>query len=120
MARSPLKQEEHWLQGKQWYHEAHDFCLNLARDYNLPLDRVVGCLAALSPQCSWAVNKRATENLIVGRELGYSGYKTNVATARAILWGGENVVDILNVNKRYGNKVRAFYYNVLDPNAQEG
>jgi hypothetical protein len=110
---------EHWTEGKNWYRNARLFCYNFAVTYNLPLERVVGMLAALSPQTAWSINKTALENLLSLDECpGYTGYKVNINKARRI-FHGEDALTVLGQGTRYGAKVRAFYDNILNPGTSE-
>jgi hypothetical protein len=101
-----------WAKGKNWYHEAHTFCVTLAKYERLPLHSVVGCLAALSPQCSWSDNLRNTLAMVKTRRLPATTAKlpVNESKAFSIVHEGEHPADVLG-----GLKVRAFYNNIILP-----
>lgn len=103
-------QEHHWQDGKVWYKHANQLCQNLSTETGLALENVCGILAALSPQVSWNINIRSCESIVrTGKiDKDYTGYKANVEKAYLCLSG--NPLDILG-----GQKVRAFYSNILDP-----
>ena len=110
---------EHWKQGKVWYSEAHEFCKALASVSIYTQAQVTGALAALSPQTSWSINKRATADLVVkGTCEGYTGYTANVDKAKRIL-AGESISTVLCANPRHGAKVRSFFDNILNPSTSE-
>jgi len=44
--------------GRAWYQDAHDYAAAIAHDFNLPLSTVTAVIAAISPNCSWEINKR--------------------------------------------------------------
>lgn len=70
-----------------------------------------GIIAALSPMTSWPENLRKARMIV---ETGTSyGLKSNVAKAQQIFAGS----DPLTVLK--GNKVRAFYMNIMDITSDE-
>lgn len=101
-----------WLKGSRWYDEANDFCTTLARYEQLPVELVVGCLAALSPQCSWSENLLGTLAMVKTRRVSDSAsiYPVNTSKAFSIVHEGVRPEEILG-----GNKVRAFYANILNP-----
>lgn len=72
-----------WLAGGRWYDEAHEFCTKLAQHEQLPLHAVVGCLAALSPQCAWSDNLLGTIAMVRTRRVSgkASIYPLNVSKA---------------------------------------
>ena len=106
--------QENWTQGKAWYPAARAFCLVLSNRTGLSVDQIVGILAALSPQCSWEENKRATEELVLSGTIGVTVcYPANVKKAKRILQG-EDPALVLG-----GFKVRAFFNNILYPNTSQ-
>lgn len=90
--------------GTRWYAEAHNLACELDPDN---VRRAAGVIAALSPQVSW------TRNEVMAREVYFygdtRGLRSNVDKARAI-HAGADPDDVLG-----GNKVRAFYANIADP-----
>lgn len=105
--------------GAVWYQEAHYFCVDLAYKYDLELKQVVGALAALSPNVSWETNKRCLDSLLRTGEPYGNVYPDNVKKAEALLSGMLSVEQALFFRKRYGNKVRAFYDNILNPKTSD-
>jgi len=108
-ARKASKQN--WTKGAQWYPEVNSFCRVLANYEHLPLENVAGCVAALSPQCSWPENLRATLALVKTRTTGPSlTLPRNQSKAFSIVHEGIKPEDVLG-----GLKVKAFYANILKP-----
>jgi hypothetical protein len=109
-ARRATKKQ--WAHGSAWYSEAHTFCSTLAQHENLPTYAVVGCLAALSPQCPWNENLLGTIAMVRTRRIPTSSkcYPQNVSKAFSI--AHENVAPEEMLG---GAKVLAFYKNVLNP-----
>ncbi len=101
-----------WIAGARWYEEANEFCVKLAIHENLPDEAVVGCLAALSPQCAWNVNLLATISMVRTRQVSQSAsvYKVNVCKAFSIVHEGVRPSEVLG-----GEKVKAFYANISNP-----
>lgn len=77
----------------------------------LDMVKATGIVAALSPQTSWAKNVLNAGTLVSTGDA--PTFKTNVRKALRIL-GGEHPSDVLG-----GNKVVAFYNNLLDPYASK-
>jgi len=100
-----------WATGVTWYSIAHTFCVTASEAYAIPLDKVVGVLALLSPQCAWETNKLATLDMLERRDTTRQVYPDNITKALRLL-NGETFEQITN-HRRYGHKVRAFYDNIL-------
>ena len=97
--------------GLAWYQDAHDWCKDIAIQYELSLETVVGIVAALSPACAWEKNLADALAIIQHEELAMvSTYGLNKDKALMIL-NGKEPLDILG-----GHKVRSFYHNILHPN----
>ena len=101
-----------WLAGSRWYDEANSFCSTLAQHHGFPVAAVAGCLAALSPQCAWSENLLGTLAMVRTRQVSgkSSIYPVNVTKAFSIVHEGARPETVLG-----GNKVKAFYANVLNP-----
>lgn len=113
----------HFEQGTAWYQNAHNTCKNIALRTNpdrlINTKIVCGVVAALSPQCSWPVNIRTAEDLILYNDTsGYTGYKSNISKANRMMFN-DPVLKVLGAGTRYGAKVRAFFDNLLHPSTSE-
>jgi hypothetical protein len=108
--------------GAGWYDVARRTAEALAGEYNVPLHRAAGVIAALSPRITWADNVRGAEQVLhraaypevfgpggelegLGRPV--PGFGQNVRKAEAIA-RGEAPEQVLG-----GDKVRAFYRAIL-------
>lgn len=98
--------DSHIADGLVWYREAHNFCLTL--DSNV--EKAAGIVAALSPNNNWINNMRMAERLYSNGTGERCGLGQNVSKAMKI-YNGDAPLDVLG-----GNKVRAFYLSILDPN----
>jgi len=99
--------------GMQWYRDAHNFCLKVAKWTRQPLFRVVGVMSALSPRNKWGRNKIDTIELIRKRKRGkYATFNNNRDKAIKILNAKDEkeVIAILS-----GMKTVSFYKNILRP-----
>ena len=100
--------------GGDWYQDAHDSAIILAMQHNLPLFKVCGVIAALSPRNKWERNLYDTDNMLANPsvETKTCTFKTNRRKAIKILEAADEsiVKDILN-----GEKTRAFFDNILYP-----
>lgn len=100
------------IHGERWYIAAHDAAQAISQRYSLPLQTVVGVIAALSPNNRWERNLIDADNLCRLYALGghddanklkVSTYGANKTKALSIL-GGADPLSVLG-----GLKVRAFY-----------
>ena len=97
---------------KAWYYNSNGICIKESERLNVPLDRFIGIVAALSPMCSWDDNIRQACQVIESDKpelVKVTTYGPNLVKAIKIKQGAEPL-DILG-----GNKVRSFYDNLLDP-----
>jgi hypothetical protein len=104
--------EVNYSNGITWYKDANKYAKKLSRDFKIPLNKVVGVMAALSPNNKWARNKIDTRNFLAVPSLD-----TKVCTfinqrrkAIAILESNgtsKQIEVILN-----GIKTRNFYHNI--------
>lgn len=101
--------------GFLWYLEAHEVATVLARQYGVTVERIAGCIAAISPGVRWSQNIEWAEHLaafwyrdkpLPGKVPTYS--QKNVDKAERCL-GGHCPDDILG-----GPKVTAFYRLIRD------
>lgn len=99
--------EDQITEGKNWYHDAHNFCLFLSKKHNYPMDKVVGILSATSPKTSWKANKQFCSLYISTRRQVSSG---NIHTKCGRIDAGEDIPTVLN-----GEKTKAFFDNILNP-----
>lgn len=98
-------------QGLTWYNEASFFCFNLSIKYDIPIERIIGIVAALSPKCPWIRNAIEARDFIKSKGKNkVTTYLSNKKKALAI-FRGTHPNDVLN-----GHKVRAFYDNLCNPN----
>ena len=100
------------LAGARWYDEANGFCSTLAVHHGFPVSAAAGCLAALSPQCSWSENLLGTIAMVSTRQTPKTAniYPVNVSKAFSIVHENMRPETVLG-----GNKVKAFYANILNP-----
>jgi hypothetical protein len=108
----------YWDNGAAWYTEAHEWCLHQSRLYSKPLHAVVGCLAVLSPNCSWTVNKEATISMLQTGNCTQNVYPRNVEKAYQIVYNQADPIETM-MHPRYGRKIRAFYNNILSPETSQ-
>ena len=120
---------EHWLElatasqraeGKQWYGQARGFAEEVSRAYDLPIERVIGVIAALSPSVYWAANKLQAEALCRAHADGedldavvLTTYGIQVKKAHDVLETPATAVR--GVLGRRAFKTQNFYDNMLYP-----
>ena len=94
-----------------WYQDANKYCLEVSKEFNIPLYKAVGILAALSPRNKWERNKKDLRTLISQRENGkYGTFHNNRDKAIKILDADshEEVEKLLT-----GRKIFSFYHNIF-------
>ncbi len=105
--------------GLRWYLFAHEEAIRLSGLSASPIfdtpDAAAGIIAAVSPGLRWESNIAAAECIIRGEELNGLGVRwyRNVVKAKRILEGEQPAIVLK------GNKVRAFWHNILYPLTSE-
>lgn len=99
------------LSGMFWYEKAHNICKDISANHNIPLWKVVGMLAALSPRNKWHRNLLDVESCIISGELAsVATFGANKQKALRILELSEfsEIWSTLN-----GRKITNFFCNIL-------
>lgn len=108
-----------------WYDDALLYAKFLfSRQHDLTVPQIVGIIAALSPQKSWQENKRLARDFVIsGKQHGTTQAflnkardiaKLNKQVGRTVTMEAQ-IVDILN-----GEKIKAFFLNILYPQKNTG
>ena len=99
--------------GLNWYKDAHKYALMLSKKHNVTLTKVIGIMAALSPNNKWDRNKIDTDLF-----LSVPSLETKVCTfmnqrkkAMSIYFGSGSVEDIEKVLN--GIKTKNFFNNIM-------
>lgn len=106
---------EEMQQGLTWYDSARDYAAALAAGTDYSVEQCAGVIAALSPQCPWALNKEWARRLVEWHAAGdYTNLPPRVSTSK----NREKALHILNAYNAPldilgGVKVRAFYANIV-------
>jgi hypothetical protein len=96
-----------------FYFREHEWCVDIARIFDLPLDIVTAVVAALSPASWWEQNKKdAIAVLLHGSDATVATYPANKYKALRILEHG-NIAAELHRPTTY--KTWNFYHNLLTP-----
>ena len=103
------------LHGVNWYVNMRAWIEGVAESYDIPMYKACGIFAALSPQQSVELNKALFKQFL--RDGNASHYALLVNKCKDILDAPNEyqVCKILN-----GNKIRAFYLNILHPDKLTG
>ena len=112
-------------QGANWYYQANHIATYIANKFNVPVAKVCGVIAALSPATNWVQNIADAHNLILAwvnnidpREVVVGTYGKNKIKAIQILTGPsgtDTVIGQILLNKSRVNKTASFYWNILYP-----
>lgn len=89
-----------------WYKDAHNFAIKQSKLYNVPVIKVCGIIASLSPLKSWTENKVIVDIFLSTGKGKHT--KAMVNRAKAILAcepEAECIATILN-----GNKIVSFFF----------
>jgi hypothetical protein len=106
------------LNGIEWYARAERMAIHIADTHDLPVNTVIGVMAALSPNNRWERNCKDTDTMCGAWQKGdnmdafkVSCYNTMKAKAWSILQDAliddEDILTRLN-----GQKIRSFYSNI--------
>jgi hypothetical protein len=103
--------------GLSWYPNTHAACKDLAYQFSLPLESVIGVVAAISPGLRWERNLEYASKLISLFQAGnheamfsYSVYGSRSINVASDILNGVPVEFALS-----GPKVTSFYANLLNP-----
>jgi hypothetical protein len=102
------------LTGLNWYPDAFNYANELSNDFNLPLNKVVGIIAAFSPLKRWEQNKHIAKIFLTGPSLNGLHFTSLQLKAMNILYHCTTDSDILN--ELNGIKIQAFFTNILNVN----
>lgn len=100
-----------------WYSDAHYFCIGLANSYGLKVSTVAGIVAALSPLKTWEQNKKMAISLIKSGTCGHIG--SFIAKANKIFENDYSNTDEKILEVLSGQKICAFYLNIMYPNSAQ-
>lgn len=98
--------------GMTWYKDANNYANILANDFDLPLNKVIGVMAALSPNNKWARNKVDTRNFLAVPSLDtkvctFINQRKKALSILASSGSHQEIEKILN-----GIKTKNFYHNI--------
>jgi hypothetical protein len=104
--------------GLAWYIQANEVCTKLAYKFNVPVTKVVGVMAALSPNNKWERNVFDTEQYLrFGDIAKVCTYKANKDKARRIMELPDLHVPMAVESILNGPKISAFFVNILKPSS---
>ena len=106
------------LQGVEWYARAERVAKQIADQHKLPINTVIGVMAALSPNNRWERNCKDTDTMCAAWQNGdniddfkVSCYNTMKQKAWSILH--DDLIDDDDILTRLnGQKIRSFYSNI--------
>jgi len=98
-------------QGKMWYPTAHDYTFELACEFMLTHNQIIGITSALSPRCEWELNKRRVKQYLLHGSVGATEPMLDKIKRILSTEDGKRIVEILN-----GPKTQNFYWNIKYPN----
>jgi hypothetical protein len=113
--------------GLNWYNNANRYAEYLSNTYKIDFDKVCAIISALSPACSWEVNKRDAEKMVLCyvwdldySYFNFSTYGTNVVKAWNILkYKGSERIEDKFFSLKTGAKTYNFYLNIKNPLSKE-
>ncbi len=107
-------------EGRVAYYRYREVCCRVAERYGYPVESIIACFAALSPNLDYRGNVRSLLSVVEGHKAGRpvetiktAGY--NACRDRAYSYlSGVSFWDTV-----HGPKIRAFYQNILHPMSAE-
>lgn len=105
-----------YKEGFEWYKQAHEYAQHLADTYKVPLIKVSGTIAALSPMVKWDDNQVRTENYYqTGKANHFSTQQKKVELINSLSNPSvEDVGKILN-----GLKTVNFFESIYNPSCRK-
>jgi len=107
------------LAGKEWYERAHIECQVIAQAYRLPLNKVVGVMASLSPNNKWARNIHDTWKFLEKPHMNTKVCTYKGQRRKALLILDSNGTDTSIKEILNGQKTKNFYDNILHYNSSD-
>lgn len=95
-----------------WYKEANEYASYLAAMHDVPVSKVCGIIAALSPVKKWHENKLCASTFLATGDAKH--IKCFSQKAKDILESDGEVTTIAEILN--GRKITAFFLNILNPN----
>ena len=96
---------------QDWYQEAHDWSEALGLVHELPVSKVCGVVAALSPLKTWDQNLKIARDMVLTGDCGHMGaFKNKAINILKSDGSDESIKTILS-----GNKITSFYVNIMHP-----
>jgi len=119
------------IEGIQWYKTAHMVAAQMSETFKIRLEKVVGVIAALSPNNHWDKNINDAESLIAAYNSGMSydqifddvkvsTFNPNKRKALNVLFDQGKIEELIKPKKESGHKVLSFfnciyaYHNTID------
>ena len=104
--------------GIAWYAEAYEECRIMADRFRLPINVVIGVVAALSPNNRWELNLRNAKDLIDAYLVGGTMDDVSVCTYSAMKKKAWSILEAMpdhDETKRMlnGKKIVCFYENIM-------
>lgn len=112
-----LATEQDIEEGLNWYPEANEFCRVLANKHGLTMQQVAGITSAMSPQCSWSVNRQLVNSFLDsgGKAKVTTHERVNKAKKMLKTTDYEEIMSLLSVRENGALKTRAFYDSICRP-----
>ena len=103
-------------QGAAWYPAARSIMADWSASYGVSVETAAAVTAALSPQCAWARNLIAADDVLADRAVSIGGpLPVNIRKARKLLDDTRDYPTLADRMRRYfpqGPKVNSFAHNL--------
>lgn len=96
-----------------WYKDAHNYALYLAKTFNVSIIIASGVISALSPVKRWEENKKLAYTFIKSGGDCRGHIQQFLDKARLILQVADTEEDVLAILN--GSKIKSFFLNILHP-----
>lgn len=108
-------------EGKRWYHNARNFCIQMSNQYGVTIEQAAGITSVFSPQTSWDINKGFCRSFLASNGKANVTMLMRCNKARKMLktTDPKRIGELLSVKENSGLKTKAFYENILHPDEAE-
>lgn len=108
-----------YVDGFAWYKQAHGLCKSISEEYSVPLHKVVGVCAALSPQKSWEMNQILLKRFFESdfSESGHTTVMHNKCIDIVNLRNKSTLEEVIKILQ--GPKISCFFDNMLFPDSSQ-
>ena len=100
------------IEGIEWYAKANKFAVDLSREYDVSVDKIVGVISALSPRNKWHTNLANTRTVVDAWVNGKGPQDVKVSTFHANKYKAFHILDGKVLIGPDSRKTYSFVHNI--------